>query len=234
MKKYIKYKKNLEYSYTMGPFPTIELIENRLDLVEEVLISEDFNDKDKLIDLLNKNKIHYTISDKQINKISLKDKEYVIGIFKKEKSDLKGHNHILLDGIDNMGNLGTIMRSMLAFSYRDLALISNTCDVYNPKVIRASMGAFFKLNIKQFNSLEDYKKNYPDNNIYSFVLDETSVELSEVKFKKPYSLAFGNEGKGLSSEYYLENKTFISQSKDVDSLNLPIACSIALYESRMK
>lgn len=158
MKKYTKYKKDLEYSYTMGPFPTYELIENKADIVEEVLISEDFNDTEKLINILNDKKIPYTISSKQINKISLKDKEYVIGVFKKQKSKLQEKNHIILDGIDNMGNLGTIMRSMLAFGYKDLALISNTCDVYNPKVVRASMGAFFKLNIQRFDNLQDYKK----------------------------------------------------------------------------
>ena len=53
MKKYTKYKKDLEYSYTMGPFPTYELIENKADIVEEVLISEDFNDTEKLINILN-------------------------------------------------------------------------------------------------------------------------------------------------------------------------------------
>ena len=88
MKKYTKYKKDLEYSYTMGPFPTYELIENKADIVEEVLISEDFNDTEKLINILNDKKISYTISSKQINKISLKDKEYVIGVFKKEKSKI--------------------------------------------------------------------------------------------------------------------------------------------------
>lgn len=95
MKKYTKYKKDLEYSYTMGPFPTYELIENKADIVEEVLISEDFNDTEKLINILNDKKIPYTISSKQINKISLKDKEYVIGVFKKQKSKLqekKPHN----------------------------------------------------------------------------------------------------------------------------------------------
>ena len=68
MKKYTKYKKDLEYSYTMGPFPTYELIENKADIVEEVLISEDFNDTEKLINILNDKKIPYTISSKQINK----------------------------------------------------------------------------------------------------------------------------------------------------------------------
>ena len=122
---------------------------------------------------------------------------------------------------------------MLAFGYKDLALISNTCDVYNPKVVRASMGAFFKLNIQRFDNLEDYKKNFPENKIYSFLLDESSNELSDVKFDEPFSLAFGNEGAGLPQEYYNENKIFINQSKDVDSLNLPIACSIAMYQSKV-
>lgn len=230
---YTKYKRELEYSYTMGPFPTYELIEKKPSIVECVLISEDFNDKDKLIKILNDKKIKYIISDKQINRISLKDKEYVIGVFKKENTTVDNGNHVILDSIDNMGNLGTIMRSMMGFGYKNLVLISRTCDVYNPKVIRASMGAFFKLNIQKFDSLEDYKKAFPENNIYSFLLDDSANELSSVKFEKPFSLAFGNEGAGLPSEYAKENKVYIDQSDDVDSLNLPIACSIALYKSRV-
>ena len=59
-----------------------------------------------------------------------------------------------------MGNLGTIIRSSLGFGIKNIALIGNNIDYLDPKVIRASMGAIFKMNIVRFETLEDYLKNH--------------------------------------------------------------------------
>lgn len=231
MERYKRYKKDLPYSYCFGPYPSISLIETRPDLVREVLISNDLNEKEKLIDLLDKRQIPYRFDDKTIARISDKKKEYLVAVFDKFPEKIEACDHIILEGVDNCGNLGTIIRSMLAFGYKDLVLVGPCCDLFNPKTVRASMGAIFKLGYRHFESLADYKKVYP-NTVYSFLLNDRAEEFSKISFKSPYALAFGNEGAGLSEAFQKERAVFISQSKDVDSLNLPNAATIALYGLR--
>lgn len=132
-----------------------------------------------------------------------------------------------------MGNLGTILRTMTGFGYKDVALIGNCCDIYNPKVVRGSMGSFFKINFENFSSLEEYRSLH-ENEIYAFMLDDSAKLLKDVSFSKNYALAFGNEGSGLGEEYeaFDINKVIIPQSGEVDSLNLTIAAAVAMYEAK--
>lgn len=235
MRKYKKYSKKSDYSYTLGAFPTYELLESQTH-VEIVFIDEKFNEKEKLIDILEKKNINYEISSSTIKRISNKENTFVIGVFKKSSKDLiREKNHVVLHNISDMGNLGTIIRTMVAFSIYDLALIGNVCDIYNPKTIRASMGAFFKIRFKYYETMEEYIKEHK-NNLYLFMLSlDNNDSIYKKSIKTPYSLVMGNEGSGLPKDFekYGE-KIFIPQSKDVDSLNLPIATSIGLYEFRRK
>lgn len=235
MRKYKKYSKKSDYSYTLGAFPTYELLESQTH-VEIVFIDEKFNEKEKLIDILEKKNINYEISSSTIKRISNKENTFVIGVFKKSSRDLiREKNHVVLHNISDMGNLGTIIRTMVAFSIYDLALIGNVCDIYNPKTIRASMGAFFKIRFKYYETMEEYIKEHK-NNLYLFMLSlDNNDSIYKKSIKTPYSLVMGNEGSGLPKDFkkYGE-KIFIPQSKDVDSLNLPIATAIGLYEFRRK
>lgn len=235
MRKYKKYSKKEEYTYALGAFPTWELLESGKK-VEMVFIDDKFTDKEKLIDELNRRNIPYEIAPNQIRKLSNKENTYVIGIFSKENNEiLKGENHVLLHDISDMGNLGTIIRSMLAFGVKDLALIGNVVDIYNPKVVRASMGAIFKIRFSIFNDMEEYIEKYK-NNLYLFMLSNDERDsIYDIEIKRPFTLVMGNEGAGLPKEFEkYGKKVFIPQSKDVDSLNLPIATSIGLYEFRRK
>ena len=132
----------------------------------------------------------------------------------------------------DMGNLGNAMRSLLAFGYHDLALITPCADKFNPKVVRASMGALFKIRIEEFSSFDEYISKYP-REFYPFVLD-TSKPLHEVTFQKPCSLVFGNEATGLPPEIHNHNNVRIEQSDEVDSLNLTTSIAIGLYELKMQ
>lgn len=233
MSKYKKYSKKEDYSYTLGAFPTIELINSDKN-VEIVFIDERYNDKENLINLLKDKNIRYEFASNVIRKLADKENTFVVGIFKKETRDvIKGNNHVVLHNISDMGNLGTIIRSMVGFSIYDLVLVGNVADVFNPKTIRASMGAFFKVRISYFDTIEEYIQLHK-NNLYLFMLsmnDEDSIYRKTVK--APYSLVMGNEGSGLPNDFEkFGEKVFIPQSKDVDSLNLPIATSIGLYEFR--
>lgn len=235
MRKYKKYSKKEEYTYALGAFPTWELLESGKK-VEMVFIDDKFIDKEKLIDELNRRNIPYEIAPNQIRKLSNKENTYVIGIFSKENNEiLKGENHVLLHDISDMGNLGTIIRSMLAFGVKDLALIGNVVDIHNPKVVRASMGAIFKIRFSIFNDMEEYIEKHK-NNLYLFMLSNDERDsIYDIEIKEPFTLVMGNEGAGLPKAFEkYGKKVFIPQSKDVDSLNLPIATSIGLYEFRRK
>ncbi len=229
-----KYSKDLDYSYTEGFFPTFEMIKFKKDVFRMVYVATDAVDSDgyqKLKSLVPADKI--VVSDKAFNKIASKENAHVIGVFDKFESVLDAkENHLVMVNPSDMGNLGNAMRSLLAFGYHDLALITPCADKFNPKVVRASMGALFKIRIEEFSSFDEYISKYP-REFYPFVLD-TSKPLHEVTFKKPCSLVFGNEATGLPPEIHNHNNVRIEQSDEVDSLNLTTSIAIGLYELKMQ
>ncbi len=231
MQKFKKYKKNDKHSYTFGAFPTLELIRSNNYNIIAIFIDDKYNDKENLIKELEDKNIYYEIAPNVIKRISNKENTYLVGVFEKKNYKLERNNHIILHDISDMGNLGTIIRSMLAFGCKDLVLIGNVADIYNPKVIRASMGAFFKIRFTHYDTIEKYMEEF-DNKLYMFMLsNDMKDSIFNKKLASPYSLVFGNEGAGLPNEFEkFGEKIFIPQSDEVDSLNLPIAVSIGLYE----
>ncbi len=228
------YKKEYEYSYALGAFPTIELLTHKPQKVLMVLIHSSFTNKevlDKIKAICSKNNINIVNNDKLINKLSPKENCYIIGVFKKYSSELNANvNHVLLDNPSDMGNLGTIIRSSLGFGIQNIGIIRPGVDIFNPKVVRASMGAIFNVNIEYFNSYEEYKEKYNANIPYSFML-QASKTLQETIFpKSPVTLVFGNEATGLDIKYLTNNSVIIKHTKNIDSLNLPSAVGIAIYE----
>jgi len=230
------YKKDFEYSYALGASPTIELLKNRPQDCFSVIFSSSYDDKDRKIkNLCEKYKIPCEENQKTINILSPKENCYVIGVFKKRDQRIdKNKSHVVLDNPSDMGNLGTIMRSCAGFGIENIAIIGNGADIYNPKVIRASMGAFFHVNTEYFISIKDYIGIHGDNNreIYTFMLN-ADYNLSELDINKNniYSLIFGNEASGLDYNIYknIGKSVVIKHTNKIDSLNLPIAVSIALF-----
>jgi TrmH family RNA methyltransferase len=128
-----------------------------------------------------------------------------------------------------MGNLGTIIRTMLGFGFADLAIIGDAADIFHPDVVRASMGALFQIRFQPFTNFESYHKAYP-RNIYSLMTDG-KVPLPEVRFQPVYGLVFGPESAGLPQQYHqLGTSISIPQSLAIDSLNLAVSVGITLYQ----
>ena len=182
---------------------------------------------------LNANKTYF-VNEAVMSKISTtKTPCDVLGIFKQKKYEkkelLKKKKVLLLENIKDAGNLGTIMRACKAFDIESIIMLGDTIDLYNPKVVRASVGCFDipVINI-DYADLEDFK----DYNIYSTMLHENSVPLNEVSFKLPFIIAFGSEADGLSKKFLSLKTTNINieMNKNVESLNLASAVSICLYE----
>ncbi|MGD9157376.1 MAG: TrmH family RNA methyltransferase [Desulfobacteraceae bacterium] len=229
-----RYRKDYTCSYANGVFSTIELLEAHPEHVIRVIISSSGEENEGIIKirkLCREYNIPAEVNDKTIERISLKGKHLAIGVFSKYRSSIEpGKNHLVLVNPSDMGNTGTIARTMIGFGMTNLSLIRPAVDCFDPRAIRASMGAIFRLNIEYFDSLTDYHKAF-NNNLYLFRTGENS-NIREMKFIKPYSLVFGNESSGLPDDTGVEGRVIsIPQSGNIDSLNLSVAAGIALYES---
>jgi TrmH family RNA methyltransferase len=226
------YKKDADYSYTLGAFPTYELIKSRPEQVRKILIDTSFTDQDNLIKLCKEYKIAYGHNNKLIAKLSDKENCYVAGIFDKYNCRLRSDKpHIVLVNPSNMGNLGTILRTAVGFGIYDIAIILPGADIFNPKTVRSSMGALFKLNFCQYESFADYRREFGNHEVFTFMLNgENTLTLKDCPKAELFTLVFGNEATGLDDSF-LEAGTsiFIPQSPDVDSLNLTIAVGIGAY-----
>ena len=230
--KYEKYKSQLNYSYTLGITLTIELLKKHPSDVMDVFFHSSFDgeSKDLIIKLCKDIKITPTYNDKIFNIISQKENVYCIGVFKKFTSSIDNNaNHIVLVNPSNAGNLGTIIRTCSGFNIDNIVIIKPAVDIFDPKTVRASMGALFNVSFALFDNFNDYEKTN-HHNYYPFML-KAKTKLQETSFISPFSLIFGNEATGLPDTFLAYNSVIIPHSKNIDSLNLPIAVSIAIYQS---
>ena len=177
----------------------------------------------------------YVTSD-IINKISQLDTPVnVLGLCKINNNEPPiGNKILMLDGIQDPGNLGTIIRSSVAFGVSTIVLGNNTVDLYNPKVLRATQGMIFYINIIE----SDLKKVILSLKEKEIPVYGTKVEYGDdvrnfpLKDKKAYGLVVGNEGSGVSSEILdlCDKYIYIDMDNRVESLNVSVATSIILYE----
>ncbi|MCH5166500.1 MAG: RNA methyltransferase [Erysipelotrichales bacterium] len=165
---------------------------------------------------------------------SLANVPNVIGIAKMKHDKKIEGNVLILDNIQDPGNLGTIIRSAVAFGIDTIIASNNTVDVYNTKVLRGSEGMFFHLNyiIDDLNNVLSNLKGYEilTTNV------KNGEDIANLDINKPYALIVGNEGAGVSQKIAsYANKTLYIPMNDVcESLNVAIATSIILYEINKK
>lgn len=185
--------------------------------------------KDIDIDV-NKN---YVTSDVMKYISNLDSYPIVIGVCRKiDGSCIKGDKILLLDNIQDPGNLGTIIRSALAFNVDTLVLSNDTVDLYNEKVIRATQGMIFRLNIIRCDLLEVIGDLKEDNyHIYTTNVNYGN-SLKDIERCKKIAIIMGNEGMGVKEELSLlaDSYLYIDMNKNCESLNVAIATSIILYE----
>lgn len=176
------------------------------------------------------------VTNEIINRISSLDTPVtVMGLCKmSSNNEVVGSRVLMLDGIQDPGNLGTIIRSSVAFDVDTIVLGENTVDLYNPKVVRSTQGMMFHINIINRN-LNDVIHELKEKEIPIY---GTKVEYGEdvrsfpSKDKKAYGLVMGNEGAGVSEEVLdmCDKYIYIDMNERVESLNVSIATSIILYE----
>ena len=142
-----------------------------------------------------------------------------------DEMPIKSNKVLLLDNIQDPGNLGTILRTALAFGYTDV-ILRGGCSQYNEKVLQATQGAIFNLNIIPFED-EDQLEGY------EIIATEIkgSVDLSTVGKIKKHILVLGNEAHGVSKEFLeIADKRVRIDINEIESLNVAIAGAIAMYQ----
>lgn len=166
---------------------------------------------------------------------SLDTNPEIIGICKLLDSNDDYSNKILmLDNVQDPGNLGTILRSSLAFGFDTVILSPDTVDVYNSKVLRATQGTVFNLNII-INDLEEEINKLKYRGYKVLGTDVTNGKSAkDFKGDEKIALIMGNEGNGVRQNILdlCDDYLHIETSNKVESLNVAVATSILLYELR--
>lgn len=161
----------------------------------------------------------------------------IIGVVQERKYELAdvfaGKDFLLLlDRIQDPGNMGTIIRTAVAAGVDGIIILRGSVDIYNLKVLRSTMGAVFKIPLIQEVELEDFLRLYKKSE-YKLISTDLSAEkyYYQLEYREPLILAIGNEANGLEEEI-LKNSDYrikIPLLGDIESLNAAIATGIILY-----
>lgn len=194
------------------------------NLIKEIISCEDALDADFYVtkDIMKKIASQVSISSR-------------IAVCNKKKEEEIQNKILILDNIQDPGNFGTIIRSAVAFGFTDIVVSLDTVDLYNEKVVRASEGMLFHINVlrRELSSfLEEMKDDYQ-----IFTTDvEKGENIKEIPLQEKIAIVIGNEGQGVREEIkrYATHFLKIPMQKTCESLNVGVAASILMYEVAVK
>jgi len=172
------------------------------------------------------------VSNEELSRISnLTSPNNVLAIVSFNKKEFENNTGItlVLDDVNDPGNLGTIIRMCDWFGVTELICSKNTVDCYNPKVVQSSMGSLFRVNVKYL-VLATYLVDV-ETPIYGAYMN--GIDVKGQKLPKQAHLLMGNEANGISDSIkkYITNKVKIKNiGKNTESLNVAVATSILLHE----
>lgn len=180
-----------------------------------------------------------SISQKIYGKLAYRgSSEGIIGIYNIEEKMLSAYSPkqnssiIVIESVEKPGNLGAMLRSCEAFGIDALIITNTKVDIYNPNVIRSSVGCLFGMNVFQSDN-ETTLKFLEENKFQIFTtnMQQNAIEISKKNFKTKSALVFGTEHSGLS-DFWAETgeNIVIPMCGSIDSLNLSNAVAISCYE----
>ena len=150
----------------------------------------------------------------------------------KREADKHINNAIVLENVQDPGNVGTVIRTANAMDIDAVILVGDCADLYNPKTIRATMGGIFKQHVIELSieDLGDYV-NQNDLRLYGAALSDKSEDIRNITMKN-IAVAVGSEGKGLSDELLkiCDGQLIIPMKPNCESLNAAMAASIIMWE----
>lgn len=222
--------RDLEKKFILEGFKAIEEAHNLGLTIERIFVLKGKTEryafaKDKLIET----------TEAVLKKISTTESAPdAIAVACQKQFDEKSLEHagkvLLLEGIKDTGNLGTILRSATAFDVDAVILYGNCTDIYNPKCVRASVGNLCKIPVFNMHSIEELNKYFV--NFERIATLPRSINLLKTfTVKRPMLIMFGSEADGLTEELtkYSTTSVKIEMNPSVESLNLSISCGIILY-----
>ena len=145
-----------------------------------------------------------------------------------------GDNVLVLDRLQDPGNIGTMIRTAVAAGYSIVATIKGTADIYSPKVLRASAGMLFGISVVELADTEEFKKLVSRLDKKIVVTDPREGDLYyECNLANDIALVIGNEGNGISDEIMGSSdvRVTIPMQGEVESLNAAICASLLMYEA---
>ena len=151
-----------------------------------------------------------------------------------ERRDKERSCIVVLDRLQDPGNLGTIVRTGEGAGITGIVMSNDSVDLYNPKVIRSTMGSVFRVPVAVVPDLQDAIKKMKQNGIETYAANLNGMEYQKGAFGKDIALLIGNEAKGLSDEVSVmaDKLIKIPMEGKVESLNAAVATAILMYEAR--
>lgn len=193
----------------------------KANLVKEIFTLKQLKDIPANID-------QYIVSEEVINKIAFStNPEGVVFIcnYLENKAPKKLNKVVYLDHINDPGNMGTIIRTALAFSYDAIVLSKDCVSIYNEKTIAASKGAMFLMPIFE-KEISEFDLTYK---VIVSTLNEKSIELNHVAKPQKFVLVLGNEAHGVSQDSIDRADVMVKIPVDnIDSLNVSVAAGILM------
>lgn len=171
----------------------------------------------------------FLISDSLMKLLSPTETAYdVCAVCYKKKKEVKSNRVLLLEDVQDPDNVGALLRSALAFGFRKVIFSLHTADLYNEKVVRASKGALFHLDVDRMDAIQAVK-HYKE---LGYKVCATNVSKGDYSFNdQKVVLILGNEGKGVSQTLLNLSDEIISiKTQTVESLNVSVAGAILMYE----
>lgn len=164
-------------------------------------------------------------TDIMIKITASKTPQGVAAICSRKKTKKVWNRILALDNIQDPGNLGTLIRTAASFGFTDV--IVKGVDMYNSKVITASQGALFEINVIQTKDISEYFEGFT---VIGALLDKTATDIKKLETPEKFVLVLGNEGRGISEEIIekLDERVYIPIN--FESLNVATAGSILMYE----
>lgn len=203
--------------------------------IDSIIFTESFKEKNPELFL----KINENIKLIQMNEALLKqlcsteNPQGIVGVINMKNKELKsGELVVLVDKVQDPGNMGTIIRTAHAAGAAGIVMTKGTVDIYNDKTLRSTMGSIFYIPIVEDDSLDFVKSLKKEG--YKLVVSSLQGKNNffEENLQGKVMIAVGNEGNGVSDEVYdiADIKVKIPMPGEAESLNVAVATSIMIYE----
>lgn len=166
----------------------------------------------------------------------LKNAPQIIGLVRFDQAKNTAKNWIgdtvVLDAIQDAGNVGSILRTALACDFKQVVCTIGTAHIWSPKVLRAAMGAHRYLTFYEAQTIDDVTSNIEALLLTTVASAEQSLYTIEKDLQRPVCWVFGNEGQGVSAQLLQQSiQIQIPQNHELESLNVASAAAVCLYET---